>query len=101
MFEGMHIAGSGANLRQHNGQTVKIIKSPAFPQFRFEWHTVSRKVYLVRVGQTPEIGEVFAHDIDNEGQAQTAVLIWLRGYRAAMGHVWDDSGKLIERKDVA
>lgn len=101
MFGGIDISGNGSNLRQHNGQTVKVIKSPNFPEFRFEWHIGVRKVYLVRIGQTPEIGEVFAHDIENEGQAQTAVLIWLRGYRAAMGHIWNENGKLIERKDVA
>lgn len=87
--------------RTPNGDAIRIIKAPNFPQFRFEWHPKARRVYLVRIGQKPEIGEVFAFEIENEGQATNAVLIWLRGYRAALGHVWNDAGQLIERKDVS
>jgi hypothetical protein len=98
---GIDISGGGGIIRSGRDGPIKIIKSPNWPQFRFEWHPKVKRVYLVHVGQKPEIGTVFAFEIENEGQAQNAVLIWLRGYRAAMGHVWDDSGKLIERKDIS
>src|SRR5574341_318943 len=74
------------------------IKTPNFPQFRFEYHPIKRRCYLIRVGAAPEIGEVIAFNIENEGAAHNAVLIWLRGYRTAKGEMWDDAGKLI-RKD--
>ena len=74
------------------------IKTPTVPQFRFEWHS-NRKVYLIRVGATPEIGELLATDIADAGAAHTAVALFLRGYRVAKGERWDDAGKLI-RKDM-
>lgn len=64
-------------------EKITIIKAPLAAQFRFEWHPVKKKVYLVRVGVVPEIGEAFAHEIENEGAAWNAVLIWMRGYRTA------------------
>ena len=71
------------------------IRAPNFPQFRFEWHPAKSKVYLIRDGVVPEVGEVFAHDVTSFGAAQNAVLIWLRGYRTARGEMWNDAGKLI------
>lgn len=59
------------------------VKIPSLPQFRFEWHHETRKVYYVRLGTVPEVGEILAHDIDNRGAATNAVLIWCRGYREA------------------
>lgn len=59
------------------------IKAPNAPQYRFEWHPKIKKVYLIRVGAVPEIGEMFAHEIETEGAAWNAVLIFLRGYRIA------------------
>lgn len=82
-------------------ELITKIQALAFPEFRFEWHPGKRKCYLVRLGVTPEIGEVFAHDIENEGQAWNAVQIWLRGYRTAKGERWNDSGKLIERETTS
>lgn len=79
-------------------EKILHIKSPAWPGLRFEFHPGKRKVYVIRIGAKPEIGEVFAHDIETEGAAHNAVLIWLRGYRTAKGEMWDDGGKLI-RKD--
>ena len=77
------------------------IKTPSWPQFRFEYHATKRKIFLIRVGVKPEIGEVFAHNIDTEGAAYNAVMIWLRGYRTAKGEMWDDAGKLIRKDYVA
>jgi hypothetical protein len=67
------------------------LKTPALPEFRFEWHPARRNVYLVRLGMTPEIGELIAFNIDNEGAAHNAVLIWLRGFRAAKGDLTTDN----------
>ena len=83
----------------HAGLRIYHIKAPNAPQFRFEYHPQKKKIYLIRVGVKPEIGEVFAHDVESEGAAHNAVLIWLRGYRTAKGEMWDDAGKLI-RKDM-
>lgn len=57
------------------------IKQPQFPQFRFEWHPQTERVYVIRIGALPEVGEVLAHHIDTHGAATNAVLIWLRGFR--------------------
>ena len=65
------------------GAQILHIKTPTFPQFRFEWHPGTRRVYLIRVGATPVIGEAMAFEITTHGAAQNAVLIWLRGYRQA------------------
>ena len=64
-------------------EKIYHIKSPNAPQFRFEWHPGVKKVYLIRVGAVPEIGELFAAEITTEGAAWNAVLIFMRGYRTA------------------
>lgn len=74
---------------------ITHIKAPTFPGLRFEWHPQRKRIYLIRAGVTPEIGELIATDIETEGAAHNAVLIWLRGYRTAKGEMWDDAGKLI------
>ena len=58
---------------------VYVIKTPTFPQFQFEWHPGARRVYLTRIGST--IGEPIAFEVRDHGQAQMAVLHFLRGYR--------------------
>lgn len=57
------------------------LSSPAFPQYRFEWHPQSRKVYLARLTSSPVVGEVLAFNIETHGDAINAVNIWTRGYR--------------------
>lgn len=57
------------------------IKQPNFPQFRFEWHPQKRKVYLVRLGRTPLIGEILAENAETHGDAYNFVQTWLRGFR--------------------
>jgi len=56
------------------------IRNPKLPQYRFEWHPKLRKVYLVRVGSNPEVGELMAFNVETHGDAHNAVLIWLRGF---------------------
>lgn len=76
------------------GQKVLHIKQPNFPQYRFEWHPQSRKVYMVRLGwcapegefvpldeKTPLIGEKIAEHAETHGAAFGAVQTFLRGYR--------------------
>ena len=60
---------------------VAHIKQPSFPQFRFEWHPEAKKVFIIRLGRTPLIGDPIAMDIENHGAAVNAVLIYLRGYK--------------------
>lgn len=59
------------------------IKAPLLPHLRFEWHPGTRRVYVIRLGAVPLVGDPIAFDIENHGQATNAVLIWTRGYRAA------------------
>ena len=66
--------------------SVYHIKQPAFPQFRFEYHPQVRKVYLVRLGVEPLIGEGIALEVPDYGVATNSVLIWLRGYREGSAH---------------
>ena len=66
------------------------IKTKNYPDFLFEWHPSSTKVYLLRVlrdaNGNPEPrqrAELVAFGIENHGAAQNAVLVWLRGYQTA------------------
>jgi hypothetical protein len=56
------------------------IKQPQFPDWRFEWHPDKEKVYLVRLGRKPLIGEVIAEHVPTEGSAFGSVQTWLRGF---------------------
>jgi hypothetical protein len=49
--------------------------------YRFEWHPQKRKVYLVRRGRDPEIGEILAEHANTHGEAINFVQTFLRGYR--------------------
>ena len=78
-------------LGTHSDPTPRIrcFQQPSHPQFRFEWHPTKKHaqtnrpgvVYVIRVGTMPEHAEPFAWEIENEGAAFNAVLIWLRGYK--------------------
>jgi hypothetical protein len=57
------------------------MRQPNLPGYRFEYHPGVKKVYVIRVGVMPEVGEAFAFDIENHGAAWNAVLYWVRGYR--------------------
>jgi hypothetical protein len=81
------IIGGGA---PHDARVFHI-KTPAFPQFRFEWHPGVKRVYIIRLGVEPLMGEPFAYEIDDEGAARNAVLIFLRGYKAAS--IWKPQGE--------
>jgi hypothetical protein len=48
------------------------IRQPEYPELRFEWHPVTKKVYM---------GELICAGVDNRGFAENIVLVWLRGYR--------------------
>jgi hypothetical protein len=50
-------------------------------KFRFEWHPARQRVYLIRLGVTPEVGDPIATEIETHGGAFAAVQIWCRGYR--------------------
>lgn len=63
------------------GEPCLHIKQPNFPQYRFEWHPQSRKVYLIRLGRTPLIGEVIAEHAETHGHAFNFVQTFLRGFR--------------------
>lgn len=67
----------------HPSGQAKIyhIKQPAFPQYRFEWHPQSRKVYLIRTGRTPLVGEILAEHAETHGAAYNFVQTFLRGFR--------------------
>jgi len=57
------------------------IKQAHLSAFRFEWHPEIKRVYVIRLGVVPEVGDPIAFDIENQGAAINAVLIWGRGYR--------------------
>lgn len=59
------------------------LKTPNFPQFRFEYHPKVKKVYLIRLGNQILHGDPIADNIETEGAAWMTVLVWLRGYREA------------------
>ena len=63
------------------GQQVYHMRSLAPGTPAFEWHPLSRKLYVIveRAGKT--VGEVAAFNIDKHGDAINARLIWLRGFQ--------------------
>lgn len=63
------------------GRDVLHIKQPNYPQFRFEWHPGTRKVYLIRVGSKPLIGEKLAEHAETHAEAYAYVQTFLRGFR--------------------
>jgi hypothetical protein len=74
-FQGRDPHPSGA------GEMVLHIKQPNYPQYRFEYHPQSRKVYLIRLGTTPLIGEILAEHAETHGAAYNFVQTFLRGFR--------------------
>jgi hypothetical protein len=74
-FQGRDPHPSGAD------RTICHIKQPNFPQYRFEWHPQSRKVYLIRLGTSPLIGEILAEQAETHGAAHNFVQTFLRGFR--------------------
>lgn len=65
-------------------EAVYHIKQPLFPEYRFEWHPQARKVYLIRLGSEPLIGEVIAEHAETHGEAINYVQTFLRGYREGL-----------------
>lgn len=57
------------------------VKQPALPQFQFEWHPRVKRLYLIRLGLLPTIGEVIAHDVKDMGMAINYMLVWCRGFK--------------------
>ena len=57
-------------------------------------------VYIIRVGITPAIGEAFAYNIEDEGAAWNATLIWLRGYKTAKSEIIDVRNKRFTEEAV-
>jgi|CXWL01.1.fsa_nt_gi hypothetical protein len=66
---------------------VYHMRMPQVAQYRFEWHENSKKVYFVRIGQTPEIAEIVVEPANTAHEAKTAVMLWCRGYLEAMQHM--------------
>ena len=60
---------------------IQHIRTPEFPQWRFEYHPQTQKVYLIRVGRKPEVGEVIAEHCDTHGRAIGFVQTFLRGVK--------------------
>ena len=82
-------------------ETVLVMEQPEWPDFRFEWHDGVKRVYVVRVGVVPMMGDPIAFDIKDTKSAKNAVIQWLRGYTAAkhefaeVSHVGPPEAKII------
>lgn len=60
------------------------IRAPHGPAgLRFEWHRISRRLYLIR-DTAPTRGELIGENVDTHGAAQMGVFYFLRGWRAAL-----------------
>lgn len=67
------------------------LKNVAIPEWRFEWHPQSRRLYLIRAGVLvdsarveggkAERGEIVAYNVENYGQAYSALLVYMRGVK--------------------
>jgi hypothetical protein len=75
--------GSGPRSPEPEAGKIYNLSNPDFPEFIFEWHPISKNVYVGRLGVRPVIGEKIAMSVTDHGAAQNCVLIWLRGYKTA------------------
>lgn len=80
--------------------TIRHMKQPRLPDYRFEWHIAKQNVYVIDIAAGERsgrvVGNAIAFNIENEGAANNAVLIWCRGFfagREALSH--NDTGKLV------
>lgn len=72
------------------------LKNVAIPEWRFEWHPQSRRLYLIRQGvlvDNPRVeggkverGELIAYNVETYGHAYNALLVYLRGVQE--GRTW-------------
>ena len=67
------------------------IKQPLFPQYHFEWHSQTGKVYVInlsktikRNGEDAHEANVLAEHCTDHGTAFNFVQTWLRGYREGL-----------------
>jgi hypothetical protein len=61
---------------------IKVIQNPKLPQFRFEWHPETKKVWWLEIPKEGKIAQayVLAEHVDNEALAFGFVQSWCRGY---------------------
>lgn len=64
-----------------NKGMVAHIESPALTGYHFEWHPEVMKVYAIRKGTVPLIGEVIAEKVTDQTTFSRVVEIWIKGYR--------------------
>lgn len=55
------------------------MQTPQLPEFRFEYHPASKRVFSVRIGPQ-EFGQPIADNIGSVLDARHVVLYWSRGY---------------------
>lgn len=53
------------------------------PEYRFEFHENSRRVFYIRIGVEPEHGEILVEQAPDEERARICGMIWCRGYLEA------------------
>ena len=75
-----------ADLQTAKGQ-IYTMRSPKHPQFRFEWHPVTMRVYVVRLGVLPEIGELVSPNVYDNEHARTITLAYCNGYDAGVAKI--------------
>lgn len=70
------------------------------PRYRFEWHPLSQRVYVIDiwVGEKTgsPVGNLIAYHITTESAANNAMLTWCRGYfvgKEDRSH--NDQGKIV------
>lgn len=75
-------------------QMVYKIRRPEYPQFHFEWHPQTRKVWIARLGRVDDQGRFFplpsgstiypavlAEHANTHGEAYNFVQTYLRGFK--------------------
>jgi hypothetical protein len=71
--------GTHSVVAGHSGMRIIHIRSPMTPEYRFEYHPETGKVYVVRVGVKPEVGDVIAEHCDTHARGIGFVQTYLRG----------------------
>lgn len=75
----------------HTKGMVSHLASPALPGYVFEWHPETNRVYAIRKGSTPLVGELIVEKIADQTTFARVVEIWIKGYREGHTRLLGDS----------
>lgn len=83
-----------------NQREIVHLKQRHQPDFRFEWHPSEKRLYCIDLRAAAKAGlscgNLIGTDLETQGAAYNAMLVWCRGYNAGKSEIsHNDQGQLI------